>query len=209
LLVRPRRRVRSNGGRLPKVEGERRVAANRLHAAVAAIFAQCGMSAEDAGRLADSLVVSDLRGVHSHGVLRVPEYVEKLTTDGVNPRGVPQVARDAGAALVVDGDNSMGQIAATFAMQAAIKRARTTGLAAAAVRGSNHCGAMAYFAMIALEAGMVGLATTNALPTMAAWGGLDKIVGINPLGIAIPADTEPPWMACCSRLAASRERGWR
>jgi LDH2 family malate/lactate/ureidoglycolate dehydrogenase len=60
------------------------------------------------------------------------------------------------------------------------------------VRGSNHCGAMAYYAMMALDAGMVGLATTNALPTMAAWGGLDKIVGINPLGIAIPAEVEPP-----------------
>lgn len=150
------------------------------------------MSPEDAARLTDSLVASDLRGVHSHGVLRVPEYVKKLRVDGVNPRGVPRIERDAGAALVVDGDNSMGQIGAAFAMRAAIERARTTGLAAAAVRGSNHCGAMAYYAMMALEAGMIGLATTNALPTMAAWGGLDKIVGINPLGIAIPSGTEPP-----------------
>src|SRR5690242_15367227 len=77
-------------------------------------------------------------------------------------------------------------------MRAAIERARTTGLAAAAVRGSNHCGAMAYYAMMALPADMIGLATTNALPTMAPWGGVDKIVGINPLGVAIPTDAAPP-----------------
>lgn len=176
----------------PSIEGERRVAAERLHVVVGATFARCGMSSADAALLADSLVASDLRGVHSHGVLRVPEYVKKLQADGVNPRGTPRIVRDAGAALVVDGDNSMGQVGAAFAMRAAIERARTTGLAAAAVRGSNHCGAMAYYAMMALEAGMIGLATTNALPTMAAWGGLDKIVGINPVGIAVPSDAEPP-----------------
>jgi LDH2 family malate/lactate/ureidoglycolate dehydrogenase len=168
------------------------VPADILLAVVAAVFERCGMSPDDARLLADSLVASDLRGVHSHGVLRVPEYVKKLRRDGVDPKGRPSVVRDAGAALVIDGDNSMGQIAGTFAMRTAIERAAGTGVAAAAVRGSNHCGAMAYYAMMALEPGMIGLATTNALPTMAAWGGIEKIVGINPVGVAIPALVEPP-----------------
>lgn len=176
----------------PTVEGERRVTADRLLAVVAAIFERCAMSPPDARCLADSLVASDLRGVHSHGVLRVPEYVKKLLQDGVDPRGRPEIVRDAGAALVIDGGNSMGQIAGTFAMRAAVERAKSTGVAAAAVRGSNHCGAMAYYAMMALPAGAIGVVTTNALPTMAAWGGIDKIVGINPLGVAIPSLIEPP-----------------
>lgn len=176
----------------PTVEGERRVSAEGLLRVVTDAFTRCGMSDEDAALLADSLVAADLRGVHSHGVLRVPEYVKKLREEGVDPRGRPSVVRDAGAALVVDGGNSMGQIAATFAMRAAVERAGATGVAAAAVRGSNHCGAMAYYAMMALPAASLGLATTNALPTMAAWGGRDKIVGINPLGVAIPAAAEPP-----------------
>jgi LDH2 family malate/lactate/ureidoglycolate dehydrogenase len=176
----------------PGSETERRVPWATLLALVTAIFERCAMPPDDAALLADSLVTADLRGVHSHGVLRVPEYVDKLTTGGVDPRGRPHVARDAGAALVVDGGNSMGQIAATFAMRQAIARARTTGLAAAAVRGSNHCGAMAYYAMLALDETMIGLATTNALPTMAPWGGIDKILGINPLAVAIPAGAEPP-----------------
>ena len=176
----------------PTVEGERRVPADRLRAVVADIFEHCGMSIEDASLLAESLVQSDLRGVHSHGVLRVPEYVKKLRQDGVDPQGRPVVVKDAGAALVIDGCNSMGQIGATFTMRAAIAQARTTGVAAAAVRGSNHCGAMAFYVGMAADAEMVGMATTNALPTMAAWGGLDKIVGINPLGVAIPALEESP-----------------
>jgi LDH2 family malate/lactate/ureidoglycolate dehydrogenase len=150
------------------------------------------MDEVDAGVLAESLVVADLRGVHSHGVLRVPEYVKKLTVDGVNPRGRPSIARDVGACLVVDGSNSMGQIGARFAMEQAIERAGSTGIAATAIRGSNHCGALANFAMLALPHDMIGLATTNALPTMAPWGGAERLLGINPLAIAIPAGRELP-----------------
>jgi LDH2 family malate/lactate/ureidoglycolate dehydrogenase len=171
---------------------ETRIDPGALVQTVQAVFARCGMGATDAHLLADSLVFADLRGVHSHGVLRVPEYVKKLTVGGVNPAGRPWVARARGACLVVDGDNSMGQIAAHFAMAQAIARAEAHGIAAAAIRGSNHCGAMAYFAMQALPHDMIGIATTNALPTMAPWGGADKILGINPLGIAIPAGEEIP-----------------
>jgi LDH2 family malate/lactate/ureidoglycolate dehydrogenase len=176
----------------PTADSDRVVSAEVLRTVVSAVFERCEMAPDDARLLADTLVAADLRGVHSHGVLRVPEYVKKLREDGVDPRGRPQIVRDAGAALVIDGGNSMGQIGAAFAMRAAVERAKTTGLAAAAVRGSNHCGAMAYYAMMALPSNMIGLATTNALPTMAPWGGLDKIVGINPLGVAIPADAGPP-----------------
>lgn len=176
----------------PDTESDRRVDAHALRTLVQAIFVRCGMDDADAALLTDSLIEADLRGVHSHGVFRVPEYVHKLTRGGVNPRGRPFVVRDAGACLVVDGDNSMGQIGASFAMARAIERAQTTGIAAAAIRGSNHCGAMAYFAMQALPHDMIGIATTNALPTMAPWGGAERLLGINPLGVAIPAGEEQP-----------------
>jgi LDH2 family malate/lactate/ureidoglycolate dehydrogenase len=173
-------------------DAERRISHVELLDLVRAVFERCGMSPPDAHLLADSLVQADLRGVHSHGVLRVPEYVEKLTAGGVDPRGRPSVARDAGACVVVDGGNAMGQVAADFAMRTAIQRADEHGIAAVAVRGSNHCGAMAYWAMQALEHDMIGWATTNALPTMAPWGGAERLLGINPLGVAIPAGEERP-----------------
>ncbi len=175
----------------PGAGTERRVPADLLGQTCAGIFRACGMSAEDADLLADSLVTADLRGVHSHGVLRVPEYVAKLLEGGVDPKGRPRIVSESAGAIVVDGGNSMGQIGSAFAMRAAIGRARATHVAIAAVRGSNHCGTMAYFAMMALPEDMIGMATTNALPTMAPWGGTDKILGINPVGVAIPAKTEP------------------
>ncbi|MGH9839707.1 MAG: Ldh family oxidoreductase [Blastocatellia bacterium] len=174
----------------PGIEQERRVSAEALQALVRDIFLRCGMSREDAALLAETLVAADLRGVHSHGVLRVPDYIHKLTAGGVDPRGQPRVVKNSPAAIVVDGGNSMGQIGSAFAMRQVIERARAANLAAAAVRGSNHCGALAYFAMLALPENMIGVATTNALPTMAPWGGADKILGINPLAIAIPAGEE-------------------
>jgi len=173
-------------------EAGTRVEVGELRALVSAVFRACDMGTEDADLLADSLVAADLGGVHSHGVLRVPEYVKKLTGEGVDPRGRPRVVRELGGCLVVDGGNSMGQIGAHFAMEGAIERATQTGIAAAAIRGSNHCGAVAYFAELALPHDMIGVATTNALPTMAPEGGAERILGINPLSVAIPAGEEPP-----------------
>jgi LDH2 family malate/lactate/ureidoglycolate dehydrogenase len=176
----------------PSTENERRIPLRDLHQVVTSIFVRCGMSEADAGLLADSLVVADVQGVHSHGTLRVPDYVHKLTAAGVDPKGRPRVVRQTGATVVVDAGNSMGQIAGMFAMERAIEAARAHGVGVAAVRGSNHCGALAYFTRMALAQDMIGLAATSALPTMAPWGGADKILGMNPLSIAIPAGRECP-----------------
>jgi LDH2 family malate/lactate/ureidoglycolate dehydrogenase len=170
----------------------RRVDVGELRTLVEQIFGACGMSGVDARLLTDQLINADLGGTHSHGVLRVREYVKKLREDGVDPCGRPAVERDSGACIVVDGHNAMGQIVAHFAMTEVIRRAGEHGIAAAGVRGSNHCGTMAYYATMALEHDMIGIATTNALPTMAPWGGTERLLGINPLGVAIPAGSECP-----------------
>ena len=176
----------------PGAEREQRVEADTLMEQVTAIFAACGMSDTDAAVLADSLVQADLRGIHSHGVLRVPDYVAKLTGEGVNPGGVPRVVSQCGGAIVVDCDNNMGQIGGVFAMRQAIECARSAGIAASAVSGSNHAGTMDYYVRLAIAEDMIGVATTNALPTMAPWGGVDKIIGLNPIGIGIPGGEEGP-----------------
>src|SRR3954454_20526084 len=106
-------------------ESDPRVPEAALRTLVAEIFRTVGMDDADAALLGDSLVDADLGGVHSHGVLRVPEDASKLTHGNVDPRGRPSVMRDVGACLVVDGGNSMGQIGATFAMERAIERAAT------------------------------------------------------------------------------------
>jgi LDH2 family malate/lactate/ureidoglycolate dehydrogenase len=192
--------------RYPGNEDEERIDEAVLVRVIADIFSACGMSSQDAWLVADSLVHADLRGIHSHGVMRVPVYVGKLLDDGVNPRGEPRIEREQGAALVIDGANAMGQVAVTFAMRAAIERAEKTGVCTAAIGNSNHCGAMDYFAMMATEADMIGIATTNALPTMAPHGGADRILGINPIGIAVPAQEHPPVVLDTSFGATARGR---
>jgi LDH2 family malate/lactate/ureidoglycolate dehydrogenase len=178
----------------PTSETDRRVSPDRLAEVVRAIFSRCGMSDSDAVVLTESLVHADLRGIHSHGVLRIPDYVKKLTKDGVDPRGRPRIISERAAAIVIDGGNSMGQIGGAFAMKLVIEKARDLGLAFAAVRGSNHCGALDWYTLMAVRAGMIGLAGTNALPTMAPWGGTEKIVGINPLSIAMPGKKKSPFV---------------
>ncbi len=171
----------------PTSETDRRVRLQDLTRVTTDIFQACDMGGDDSVLLAETLVHSDMRGIHSHGVLRVPDYVKKLTMDGVDPRGRPHVVSERGAALVIDGGNSMGQIGGTMAMRKAILKAQDTGICCAAVRGSNHCGALDWYTLMAAEADMIGIAGTNALPTMAPWGGTDKIIGINPLSMAMPS----------------------
>ena len=177
---------------MSKLNDEIRVDVEELLELVVAVFERCGMSQADAALLADSLVDADLCGTHSHGVIRVPEYAEKLTVKGVDPTAKPEVVREGPSFVIVDGRNSMGQIGTALAMQEVIGKAAQTGIAAGAIHGSNHCGAMAYFARMALPHDMIGIATTNAIPTMAPRGGAERILGINPLAISIPAGEMSP-----------------
>ena len=160
--------------------------------------------------------------MHSHGVLRVPEYVRKLA-GGVDPQGRPAVERQVGACLVVDGGNSMGQIGAHFAMRRAIEVAGGS-LGAPGVLpgrgsppppwGSNHCGAMAYYAMQALPADMIGLATTNAPPTMAPWGARSACWGSTPWPWpsppekSCPSSTTPPSATAHGKVRFTARRDW-
>ncbi|MCB1739625.1 MAG: Ldh family oxidoreductase [Gammaproteobacteria bacterium] len=201
----------------PGAERERRVEHERLTQAVSRVFEACDMSGSDARLLASTLTAADLRGIHSHGVMRVPDYVGRLSPPesaarsaiagvrgGVNPRAVPRVSRDAGAMLLVDADNGMGQIGCDFAMQRAIERAREVGMAFVAVGNSNHCGGLFWYVEKAVAAGMIGFASTNALPTMAPWGGTDRIVGMNPLAIGIPAGDRPHFIMDSAFAACAR-----
>ncbi|HUG06863.1 MAG TPA: Ldh family oxidoreductase [Candidatus Limnocylindria bacterium] len=198
--------VGSHAGSYPGIERERRIPYLRLEALVAAIFRGCGCTEADATRLAEIIAGTDARGVHSHGVALVPTYARRLRAREVDPTARPKVSRDSGAALVVDGANAMGHLALDVAMRATIDRARSSGVASAAIGGSNHCGAMAYYAMLALPEDMIGIVTTNGLPTMAPWGSRDRILSINPIAVAIPAGAERPIVLDTSFGAAARSK---
>ena len=167
------------------------IAPQRLKECVAGIFTGHEVSEPDARVVADSLVEADLRGVSSHGVVRVPTYIAGLVNGSIKPRPSLEVIVDLGPRAVVDGDDGMGQVGANRAMQLAVERAREHGIGVVGLRRSRHCGAMAYWAIQALAASCIGFATTNAGLNMAPTGGRDKIIGNNPLAIAVP--TNRPW----------------
>jgi LDH2 family malate/lactate/ureidoglycolate dehydrogenase len=162
------------------------VNADTLRARVAGIFARLDVPQEDAGIVAHHLVEADLRGVHSHGVIRVPTYVTGLKAGRINPRPNLEVVEDNGGQVIMDGDFGLGQLTAFRANELAIERGREHGMAAVALRRSTHCGAMAYYAIRARAAGLIGLAITNAGMNMTPTGGTQKIIGNNPFAMAVP-----------------------
>jgi len=165
-----------------------------LRQAVTTIFTGAGLPSPDAEVVAHSLVDADLRGVSSHGVVRVPTYVAGLRDGSINPRPSLEVLVDAGSRAVVDGDDGMGQVAAQRATELAIELAQSHGIGAVGLRRSRHCGAMAYWANQALAKDCIGIATTNAGLNMAPTGGRDKIVGNNPVAIAVPTNLTWPFV---------------
>lgn len=158
---------------------------------VSAVFASAGMAADQAGAVAANLVWANLRGVDSHGVLRVPMYLERLENGAMNKNADVRVIRESGAAAVLEGDRAAGAVALTAAMTWAIERARQTTLGAAWVRNSTHSGALAYYAMMALEAGMAALVLNATRPLMAAHGGQTPMLGTSPLCLAVPGGDSP------------------
>ena len=161
--------------------------------------------AEDAALIADTLVQADLRGVYSHGIQVLHRYVRGLK-HGINPRPDVTTVVDAGALAVLDGDCGMGQVVSVQAMELAIAKAGQHGIAAVAVRNSNHMGALAYYGMMAVDRGMIGVCTTNALAIMAPWGGLTETLGNNPICMAMPAGRTYPILLDMAVSTAARSK---
>ena len=160
----------------------------QLRAFTLRAFTTAGVPEEDAAIVTDNLIEANLRGVDTHGITRLLAiYVKRLKIGITNPRPKIEVVSDAPSAIVVDGDNGLGSVVATYAMREAIKRAGETGSCWAGVRNSNHFGATAYFTTMAADAGMVGLGMTNGPAAMAPWGGAKAYMSTNPFSIAVPS----------------------
>lgn len=165
------------------------VAKDSLHQTVSRIFAAAGCSNEHAGTVADVLLWANLRGVDSHGVVRVPRYIEMFRSGEAKAKPAIKISRPRPAALVVGADGAPGPVALQAAMTAAIEAARTTGVAWAAVRGTVHTGAIGYYAELAAKAGMIGIGLVAGVPNMAYHGARGAAVATSPLAIAVPSKT--------------------
>jgi LDH2 family malate/lactate/ureidoglycolate dehydrogenase len=151
------------------------------------VLVALGVPKPDAQLLADSLVAAELWGHASHGMLRLPWYVDRLRSGVMKAVTEAATVVDNGALVVLDGRDGIGQVLTMQAVQFGIARARQHGISAVGVRHSNHFGTAAYFTRESAKAGCVALLATNASPAMAPWGGRAKSIGTNPWSIAAPA----------------------
>ena len=141
------------------------------------------------------LVAADLRGVESHGIARLDMfYVRRIEAGVVKARPSYVTLSDRPTQFALDADNGLGHPAGIFAMRKAIEKARASGLAFATVRNSNHYGIAAYYAMLALDAGLIGLSMTNSTHLAVPTFGRQKTQGTNPIAVAIPANGHPPFV---------------
>ena len=150
-------------------------------------FIACGCIAEHAATVAANLVRADLRGIESHGVTRIPIYVERLLRGAVAPRPELRVERQDGGCAVVDGGNGPGAVVSCFANSVAIDLARSNGIGFVATRRSNHNGIASYYTMQTARQGMIGMSATNAARSLVVWGARESALGANPMSYAVPA----------------------
>ena len=183
---------------IPRIDPER-----LLHFATA-VYEKAGLSPSDAHLCADSLVQADLCGHQSHGVLRLSWYVARMMAGVCDPKARPSLIVDGGAMAVIDGHDAMGQVVAEQGAREAIARAKSHGIAAVAMRNSNHFGTAFYFTLMAARAGCIGFLSTNASPAMAPWGGREKRLGNNPWSWACPAGRHAPMVLDMANTGVAR-----
>jgi len=169
-----------------------RIQHERLRDVVRDIFAAAGTPAPDAATVAEALVWANLCGIDSHGVSRVPRYLELFDSGESKPAAKMRVERARPGIILIDADGAPGPVALSRAMREAVAAARETGIAWTGVRGTVHTGAIGYYTSLALESGMVGIGLVAGIPNMAYHGARGIGVATSPISIAIPADRHPP-----------------
>lgn len=165
-----------------------------------------GVRPADAADAARILVLADLFGVATHGVMRVQSYGERLALGGIDPHAQVKVKRRASALATVDGANGLGPLVGMRALEAAIEGARAAGIGMALARASNHFGPIASYAWIAAEQGFASIIGSNATTTIAPTGGTDTRVGNNPLGLCVPTPDGDPVMLDMAMSVVARAK---
>ncbi|MBN2349949.1 MAG: Ldh family oxidoreductase [Bacteroidales bacterium] len=168
------------------------------------VFIKMGCSKEDADMTTRVFLAAELRGLSSHGMIRIKDYYQLWKANRINIKPNVRIVHETPSTAVVDGDGAIGMIAATKSMEIAIKKAKNAGTGWVSTRGSNHFGIAGYYAMMALEHDMIGITMTNANPLVAPTFSVSRLLGTNPIAVAIPAKNQPPFVADFSTTPIAR-----
>lgn len=174
------------------MESTRVIQAERLMEHCQDLLECSGVPVHQAKLIADTLVEANLRGVDSHGVVRLSNYIERLQKGVVQAKTEVRTAEDFGAVALLDAEHGMGQIASFTAMEMALEKAEKLGIGAVGVRNSHHFGMASYYSVMAAKQGMIGISLSNTTPLMPPTGGTSARLGNNPLAIAVPSSQPFP-----------------
>ena len=166
----------------------------QLREFVQQLFMTLNVPEKDAYITADVLVQGDMRGVDSHGVARLFQYIKRLQEGLIEAKPTITIKRETPVSVALDGGNGLGQVVSHQAMEMVIDKAIKTGVGMATVNHSNHFGIAGYYAMMALPHGMVGQAYTNTTPLVMPTFGKKIMTGTNPIAVAVPCGSEKPWV---------------
>ena len=167
------------------------------------VFMSKGMTFAHATQCAEVLIIADLRGIDSHGVARLSGYVRLIDKDRITVNPTLVIERETPSTANLNAGGAIGLVSAHHAMQIAIEKAKNCGSGWVAISNSNHFGIAAYHAMMALEHDMIGFAITNASPLVTPANGAERMLGTNPISVAIPAGKEPAFVLDMATSAAS------
>ncbi|WP_186754698.1 Ldh family oxidoreductase [Echinicola salinicaeni] len=174
-----------------------------LFAFTKSIFIKMGCTEEDAQTATEVLLSADLRGVDSHGVARLSGYVRLWEAGRINTKPNIKIVHESPSTAVIDGDGGLGLVVAPFAMKVAIKKAKNAGTGWVSVKNSNHYGIAGHHAMQALKDDMIGMSMTNASPLVSPTFSKERLLGTNPIAVAIPANKQPAFVADMATTTAA------
>jgi len=158
----------------------------KLRSFCAELLRAAGLVENDSQYVAEALVATNLRGIDSHGVARLPHYLRRIQCGSIRPRPTIKLERLSPALARCDGDHGLGHLVMRRATQAAIELARESGAGWVAVRNSSHCGALALYGLPIADAGMIGLVFTHVDPMVFPFGAKKAFCGTNPVCITAP-----------------------
>lgn len=190
------------------------VSADELARFVRTVFERAGMSEAHAAIVADVLVWANLRGTDSHGVSRVPRYVEMIEAGDLNPKADITIVTETAASVLIDADRAAGPVAMNAAMDAATRKAKDAGVGLALVRATTHTAALGYYALKAADQGVAAIVTAASIPNMVYHGARAAGVSTSPLCIAVPGGDHGPFVldmgagiVSIGKLAQARRQG--
>lgn len=164
------------------------------------VFEAFGFGREDSETIKNVLLTADLYGIESHGMQRMVRYHKGIAKGTIHPQAKPEVVFETPVSAVVEGHNGMGQLIGVYGMQKAIEKAKTSGVGIVSVRNSNHFGIAGYYAKMACEQGLLGMACTNSEAIMVPTFGRKAMLGSNPIAVSMPAKPYPFFFDCSTTV---------